>query len=139
MIREEIEQLKTGPRELRKFGLTVGVVCLILGLWFLYRGKPQFRYFTAPGILVLVCGLVLPRSLKFVFIGWMTLALVLGYIVSSVLLTLFFYFVVTLVGLFARFTGKDFLQRKLDSRAESYWMMRDHRSAKQKTDYERQF
>ena len=138
MIREEIKQLKTGPRELRKFGLTVGAVFLLLGLWFLYRGKSHYLYFVAPGTLLLVCGAVLPRSLKFIFIGWMTMAFLLGFIASSVLLTMFFYFIVTFIGLIARLTGKDFLQQ-FGPRAESYWIMRDRRTPKQKTDYEQQF
>ena len=90
MIREEIKQLKTGSRDLRKFGLMVGGVLLLIGLWFLYRHKVQYPYFLYPGLLLVVLGLTLPKCLKYIYIGWMTLAFVLGLIVSTVLLVVFF-------------------------------------------------
>src|SRR5438445_6838175 len=116
MIREEIKQLKTGPRDLRKFGLTVGGVLSLLGLWFLYRHKAHSPYFLYPGLLLLLLGLAVPRTLKEIYIGWMALAFVLGLIVSTVLLTGFFYLVVTPIGLAARCFGKDFVERRWASK-----------------------
>jgi hypothetical protein len=139
VIGEEIKQLKTGPRDLRKFGLSVGGVLCLLGVWFLYRHKAHFPYFLYPGLLLVVLGAALPRSLKEVYIVWMAVAFVLGLIVSTVLLTLFFYAVVTPIGLAARCSGKDFLARKWDGQAPSYWLVRDHSKPKAAVDYERQF
>jgi hypothetical protein len=68
MIRAEIKQLKTGPRELRKFGFTVGAVFMLLGVWFWWRGKSRFPYFLAPGILLIVLGTAAARVLG-VFAG----------------------------------------------------------------------
>src|SRR5436309_1127614 len=109
MIVAEIKQLKTGPRDLRKFGLTVGGVLLLLGIWFLFRHKAHYPWFVYPGCVLMALGLALPGSLKHLYIGWMTLALILGFIVSTVLLTGFFYVVMTPIGLAARCFGKDFL------------------------------
>ena len=138
MIREELKALKTGPRELRRFGLSVGGVFLLLGAWFLYRHRPWSPYLVAPGALLLALGALAPRSLKAVYVGWMALAFTLGMIVSTLLLTLCFYAVVTPVGWLARLCGKDFLQQKWDPRAASYWMPRPV-APQQRTDYERQF
>src|SRR2546423_13132768 len=125
MIREEIKQLKTEPRDLRKFGLMVGGVFSLLGLWFLYRHKAHYPYFLCPGILLVGLGLIVPKSLKHVYIAWMALAFALGLVVSTALLTVFFYLVVTPIGLAARCLGKDFLARKWNPKAESYWLPRD--------------
>src|SRR5438046_418750 len=131
MIREEIKQLKTGRRDLRKFGLTVGGVLILLGLWFLFRHKPHYPYFLYPGLLLFVVGLALPQCLKYIYIGWMTLAFVLGLIVSTVLLVVFFFMVVTPIALLARCFGKDFLARKWDAKASSYWLPKDHSRPKE--------
>ena len=48
-IREDIKQLKTGDRDLRKFGLMVGGVFARLGLLFLWRHKAFYPYFLWPG------------------------------------------------------------------------------------------
>jgi len=139
MIREEIKQLKTGPHELRKFGLLVGVIFALLGIWFWFRGKGRYPYFLVPGTVLVVLGAIAPRALRLIYVGWMTVAFLLGFVVSNILLTLFFYVVVTSIGLVARLAGKDFLNRKLDAHAKSYWIMRDRSSSKQKRNYEQQF
>src|SRR6267378_7769592 len=114
MIREEIKLLKTGPHELRKFGLLVGAVFALLGIWFWWRDKARYPYFLVPGAVLVVLGATVPRALRLIYIGWMSVAFLLGFVVSNILLTLFFYVVVTPIGLAARLTGKDFLNRKLD-------------------------
>ena len=139
MLRDEINQLKTEPRDLRKFGLSVGGVLVLLGLWFLYRHKAHYPYFLWPGVVLVAFGLALPRSLKQIYIGWMTLGFMLGLIVSTILLTLFFYLVVTPIGLAARCVGKDFLDRKWNSNASTYWRARDPSKPKSPAEYERQF
>ncbi len=47
-------------------------------------------------------GLVLPKALKPVYVGWMALALALGFVVSHVILTAFFFLVIIPIGLAAR-------------------------------------
>jgi len=139
MLREEIKQLKTGAQELRRFGLLVGAGFTLLGVWFWWRGKGRYPYFLAPGAVLLGLGAGAPRALRLIYVGWMSLAFLLGFAVSNILLTLFFYVIVTPVGLLARLAGKDFLNRKLDGQTGSYWIMRDRSVPEQKKNYEQQF
>lgn len=138
MIGEDIRELKTGRRELRRFGLLVGGVFIVLGTLAWRRDRAWFPWLLAPGILLVVAGILVPRSLKLIYLAWMTLAIALGLVVSTVLLTLFFFFVITPVGLVARLTGQDFLRLKLDRKISSYWTARK-RADRSKTEYERQF
>ena len=139
MIREEIKELKTGTRELRNFGLLVGAALVALGLLFLLRGKARYPYFLAPGVLLLVLGAVFPRSLRYAYVAWMCLAIVLGFIVSTVILTLFFILVITPIGLAARLLGKDLLRLKLDRRGSTYWISRKSRPPRSPAEYGQQF
>ena len=139
MIREEIKSLSTGTRELRKFGLTVGGAFALIGLWFWWRAKPIFPCLLAPGVLLVLLGAVVPRVLKHIYIGWMTFAFILGFAVSTVILAVLFYLIVTPVALIARLAGRDFLNRKLDRKAASYWIKRDRSSGGQPRNYEQQF
>ena len=139
MIREELRQLSTTPRDLRKFGLAVGAVFLLLGLWCLFRHKPAWPYLLSPGALLVVFGLVVPRALHPVYLGWMAMAFALGLIISTVLLALFFFLVITPVSLLARLFGKDFLSLRLDRAAASYWLPRERGAPRQPADYEKQF
>ena len=139
MIREEIRQLKTGTRELRNFGLLVGAVFAALGLLFLLRGKAHYPYFLVPGILLLLFGAAFPRALKHFYVAWMSFAIVLGLIVSTVILTLFFILVITPIGLAARLLGKDFLRLKLEPRGSTYWISRKSRPPRSPAEYGQQF
>jgi hypothetical protein len=138
MIRGEIQQLKTGPREWRKFGLLVGGVFTGLGVVSWLRHKAAAPYLLTPGVLLVFCGLVMSQALKYVYLLWMSLAIVLGFVVSSVLLFLLFCVVITPIGFLARCSGKDFLGLKLDPKAASYWLPREKKPRKPQ-DYERQF
>jgi len=60
----DLQQLWTWTRDLRKFGLVVGDVFLLLGGWSLFQNKPAGPYFLTPGVLLVVFGLVAPRSFK---------------------------------------------------------------------------
>jgi hypothetical protein len=137
-IREDIKQLKTGDRDLRKFGLMVGGVFALLGLLFLWRHPGRSPYFLWPGIVLVLFGAILPRGLKWIYIAWMSVAFGLGFVMAHVILNLLFFLVLTPMGLIARLTGKDFLSLKLERAVRSYWIPRPQR-ARKPTDYERQF
>ena len=137
-IRDDIKQLKTGDRELRKFGLAVGGVFAVLGLLFLWRHKAHYPYFVWPGLTLVVVGALWPRNLKWVYIAWMSVAFVLGFVMAHVILTLLFLLVITPMGWVARLSGKDFLSLKLDRAAKSYWIPRQQKP-RTAADYERQF
>ena len=137
-IREDIKQLKTGERDLRKFGLLVGGVFAVLGILFLLRHKAHYPYFLIPGVVLVVFGAVFPRALKYIYIAWMSVAVVLGFVMAHVILTLFFFLVITPIGLVARLFGKDFLGLKLDGQAATYWIRREQKS-KAQANYEQQF
>jgi len=138
MFLKDLRELKTGTRELRNFGLLVGGVFAVLGLLFLVRGKAAYPWLLTPGLVLVSLGAIAPSTLKYIYLGWMGLALALGFVVSHVILTIFFFLVITPIGLIARLAGKDFLHLKLDRQARSYWIPRERKS-KVPEDYERQF
>ena len=82
----DLQQLSTRTRDLRKFGLVVGGVFLLLGGWSLFRNKPAGPYFLTPGVLLVVFGLVAPRSFKIAYIAWMSLAFTMGLLRNHILL-----------------------------------------------------
>ena len=137
-IRDDLKQLKADPRTLRKFGLMVGGAFVALGLLFLLRHKAHWPYFVWPAAALMAFGAILPRTLKHVYLVWMSVAVVLGSVMSLVILTLFFFLVMMPIGLFARLFGKDFLSLKLDRAAKSYWIPRE-KKVKSVAEYERQF
>jgi Saxitoxin biosynthesis operon protein SxtJ len=85
----DLQQLSTTTRDLRKFGLVVGVF-LLLGGWFLFRHNAAGPCFLIPGVVFLLFGFVAPRALEVVYIAWMNLAFTMGLLVSTAVLALFY-------------------------------------------------
>jgi hypothetical protein len=137
-MQDELKSLSTTTRDLRKFGLLVGGVFLVLGSIALWRHKATAPWLLTPGVLLFGFGLILPRSLKTVYVGWMSFAFALGLVVSTVLLTIFFYVVITPIGLIARIAGKDFLSLKMQPNVQSHWLTRE-KPVQTAAEYEQQF
>ena len=138
MISEEIRNIKSGKRELKQFGITIAVVLGFLSTWFLWRGRDGGYVLLIISIVFLVLGLFLPHLLKPLQKLWMTLAVLLGWLMTRIILIILFYLVVTPIGLFAKLCGKDFLNRKFDREAQSYWIPRKP-SPPDKKNYQNQF
>jgi saxitoxin biosynthesis operon SxtJ-like protein len=116
----------------------VGGVFVALGLVFFLRHKPSYPFLVWPGVALVVLGALAPRSLKYPYIGWMSVAFVLGSVMARVLLTICFFFLVTPIASIGRLLGKDFLSRKWDRTAKSYWI-RCETAAKSAESYEQQY
>jgi hypothetical protein len=113
------------PRALRKFGLTVGGVFLLLGCLSWWRGHEIApRVLWALGTPLVVLGLVAPRLLGPVERAWMRMAEVLGRINARIILTAFYYVVMTPVG-FVRRLGHDPLDRRMRDGRQTSWVRRE--------------
>jgi len=124
MIGQELRSLPCSKRDLRNFGLLVGGIFVLLSAWFYYRHKPAAPYLLIPGAPLVLLGLIAPTTLRLAYLIWMGLGLVLGLIVGTVLLSVFYFTVMSPIGWIARLTGHDFMNRKLDRNAASYWVRR---------------
>lgn len=138
MLKEEFKNIKEQKKDLRQFGLTVGGALLIIGAVLYYFEKSSALYFMLIGALLVLIAVIYPNILKPLNKVWMGLAIVLGFVMSRVILTVLFYLVLTPIGLLAKMFGKKFMDLKYDESAETYW---EKRTIKEKNhlDYERQF
>jgi len=91
MLKEELKNIKETKRDLRKFGVTVGGVLLIIAALLFYFEKSSAIYFAIIGLLLFISGLTFPQILKPLNKIWMGLAIVLGYFMSRLILTILFY------------------------------------------------
>jgi hypothetical protein len=109
----------------RGFGLTVGGIFMLLGLWPLVHGFPPRWYFVGPAALLIIFGVIAPRVLAPLNHAWMRLGLMLHRVVAPVLMGIVFFGVILPTGVVMRLRGKDMLRLKLDPGATSYWIVRD--------------
>ena len=138
MIIDEIKNIKSGRKELRQFGLTIGTALALLGGFFLLRGIGNYLFlFIASGLLLLLAFLA-PLPLKPFQKIWMTFAILMGWVVSRIILIVLFYLILTPLGLTSRLFGHRFLDRKIEPDRPSYWNLRESKKFTP-SDYEKQF
>lgn len=106
----------------REFGLVVGGVFVLLGAWWLYRGKfTNAAYVVLPlGSMLILLGLVAPRMLIYPNKAWMKLAEALSFVMTRLILAIVFFLIVTPIGVVKRWFGWDPLNRR-GGRSDSYW------------------
>jgi hypothetical protein len=66
-------------------------------------------------------GVICPRTVRLVFVGWMILAFPVGWLISTLCLVILFYLVFLPVGLCFKVLGRDTMTRKYESDLSSYW------------------
>ena len=135
---EEIKNIKSEKNDLRKFGITIGTIFLIVAGLFFWKENESFQLFLTIGITLFAVGIVMPVILKPVYWVWMVFATVLGWFMTRVILSLLFYVIFTPIGLIARSFGKQFLDLKWDKTDSTYWNYHSE-SIFDKEKYEKQF
>jgi Saxitoxin biosynthesis operon protein SxtJ len=115
-------------KQLRSFGFTVGGIFALIGFWpvIVRSDDPRWWAMAVAGCL-LVPALVLPRSLFWIYRGWMALGHVLGFINTRIILGMIFYAVVTPIGIVRRLLGKDPMGRRLGTHLDTYRIVRKPR------------
>jgi len=111
-------------KALRQFAGAWLVFFFAFGLHqFLVRGHHRIGI----GLLVMatvfgVLGLVKPAAVKWLFVGWMTAAFPIGWLISQIMLGIMFYGIITPVAFIFKLRGRDLMHRKLEPGRASFWM-----------------
>lgn len=126
-------------KELRNYGVVMAVALAVIGALLLWRGKEHYLVFFAVAAAFLIAGLAAPAVLRPVYRAWMTLAGLMGWVMTRVILIAAFVVLLVPIGLLLRLCGKDILDvRFKTSGQDSYWKERDSEKPGQR-DYEKQF
>ncbi len=115
-------------KDLKQFGLLVGGVFSVIGLWpFVFRGESPRLWALVLGGVLMMLGAMAPQSLKQVHAGWMQIGHVLGAINTKIILGLIYYLLVTPMGVVMRLLGKDSMHRTLTRDVSTYRVVRTPR------------
>lgn len=135
---DEIKNIKSTKKELRSFGITIGAVLAIFGAVFWWQQKSSFIYFFEGSLILLLLGFLFPIVLKPLQKVWMTIAVIIGYVMTRVILSVLFYLIITPLGLVSKLCGNKFLDLEINKTQNSYWICREE-SVFNKERYEKQF
>jgi len=132
-----ISRIKITKEEIRKFGIVIGSILLIIGVILLWKRNIYYPILMIIGIFLFVGGLSIPIILKPIYIIWMIFATIMGWLMTRFILSLLFYGLITPISLIARLMGKKFIYLRWDKINNSYWNYRSNKV--QNVDYEKQY
>lgn len=133
-----MEKLNLDKNTLKKFGITMGIAFLVITLFILIRHRHSILVTSIALSIFFILAFVAPILLKPIYIFWMKLAFILGWINTRLILFIIFYLIFTPIGLVMRLLGVDLLDRRIDKEKESYWWEKEKRDSNP-LDYERRF
>ena len=137
MLLDEIKDIKSSREDLKKFGLTLGIFFAFIGAICIWRSKSSYPYWIGLSVFFLFFSFVAPQILKPIQKAWMTLALLMGWVMTRVLLGVVFYLVITPISLISKIAGKKFLSVE-NTADQSHWVIRKPLN-RTKEDYEKQY
>ncbi|PIT90790.1 MAG: hypothetical protein COU22_00320 [Candidatus Komeilibacteria bacterium CG10_big_fil_rev_8_21_14_0_10_41_13] len=116
-LRKEIKLIDLGLKKLKTFGFLISSIFTTLGvLMVIFKSGSLFYILIGIGLILLFFGLVRPQSLKIIYHIWMSLGVILGFIVSRLILAILFFLILTPLALIAK------LFTKSPKKVETYWL-----------------
>jgi hypothetical protein len=113
-------------KDLRVFaGLQIVFFAIVAGMCWRRGGAIETAgAIVAVSTLIGSVGLLAPKLIRPIYLGWMLAVFPIGWIVSHLVLAAVYYLVVTPIGMLRRSGGRDPLERRIDPQAKSYWRER---------------
>lgn len=107
----------------KSFGFLFFLVFALIAFWPMINGHP-IRIWAIPfSILFLILGIINSKLLTPFKYLWIKLGEILGLIISPIIMSIIYFFIITPIGLFMRIIGKDILGLKFNNN-KSYWVKR---------------
>jgi Saxitoxin biosynthesis operon protein SxtJ len=115
-------------KQLRFFGLLVGGLFGVLGVWpVVFRGQGARLWALILAALLVIPAVLFPASLRQPHRVWMALGEALGWINTRIILGLVYYGLMTPMGVMMRLLGKDPMRRRFEPAVNTYRVPRPTR------------
>jgi hypothetical protein len=87
---EEIKNINGSKKDLRNFGLLIGLILVLLGGVLFWKEKASYFYFLVIGFILVGTGIFVPNVNKPIYQVWMTFANMIGWIMTRVVLAILY-------------------------------------------------
>ena len=119
----------------RSFGLLFFIVFLIISLWPL-KSQGDLRLWSfILSLVFLVLGVLNSKFLTPLNKLWFRFGILLGSIATPIVIGIVYFLVLTPIGVFMRFLGKDLLRMSKVKNKSTYWIKRDKQQSRMKKQF----
>jgi hypothetical protein len=121
-------------QELRKFGLiaivVLGAVSILLRFVFKVETALPTVIFIA-GLCIFIVSLISTKATRIIYLAMTLAALPIGLVINVILMGVFYFLILTPLGLFFKAIGRDVLNRRFEAQAKTYWIKRQQNKTPQ--------
>lgn len=111
-------------KKLRQFGNVAPIMLLLIACilrWRFDLPAPAMATLCAVGILIFLTSKQSAKLVRPVYLLLVLIGFPIGWVISHLIMLLFYYLIITPIALFFRLIGRDALQRRWNPESESYW------------------
>ncbi len=138
MLLQEIKNIRSTQTMLRKFGILLTIFLSLWAIVSLWKEGTAYSSLFPLALITFIISLLFPKAFKVIYLPWMSLATVIGWVVTRVILTILYYLIITPFAVIAKILGKDVLEEKIEPEKDSYWVIRTKKTIEKK-ELEHQF
>ena len=116
--------LNPSSKKLRQFGWIAPIMLPVIGLALRWRiGLPMAGVggLCLAGILVFIASRMSPELVRPIYVALTIMGYPIGWVISHLVMLLFYFGIITPVALIFRLFGRDVLHRRWDRQGETYW------------------
>lgn len=118
----EIREIDSSDRMIRKFGIALFILSVLVGIYAWYREWSWWWIVPSAGAVILSGALLLPTVVRLMYYPLAVLGVILGYFISKLILIILFYTFFALVGILTRILRIDLLKKRIRKKENSYWI-----------------
>jgi hypothetical protein len=114
-------------KELRNFAIIALIASLVITLLLYFIKGVGIQWagiIIAAGFGIFISSFVSLKLTRIIYLGLILITFPIGWAISMILLTAFYFLLLMPLGLVFRLLGRDPLSRRLDPDAKSYWLTR---------------
>jgi len=119
-------------KELRKFGLialvVLGASACVSRFVFL---APAIASLIVAAVGLFICAITFlsAKAGRLIYLGMTFAALPIGLVISVLLMAIFYFLILTPIGMFFKITGRDLMHRKFEQDSTTYWSQKKYDDA----------
>jgi|SRR3989344_3062078 len=119
-LREELSLVDITRRKLKQFIFLICGALIFLNLWQWWQIETLNYHQLFLTLILLGIGLFFPQVMTTIYRVWIAVAIIIGFVMSRIILTLIFLIIFTTISVISKLSGKQFLD--LHTQVSSYWI-----------------